>query len=289
MADYVDSAALQQIEALRLVRGRERLRQQLLWRIRRLGGRVDLGIQEHEEVFGEVFAAFEPSSDAHLILVPSQFDCEASLDEGGAIAFGGVLDIAANPVAVIRRRLFLRRRFVYHEYFEVFEPYRDHGIAVAVLQHSFRFFDELGMRFVVVQAALETGRWYWARCGYTFLRPVDRAGVDKWAQQVLKRLGVSIDTSHMTEPVQFLELDAPRLITIGELAEAFPDQRERFEKAARANRLGVDEAVPLGKAILVCGPEWWGRLDLHGPSRAAFDVYARNRLAAVARRLGLEP
>lgn len=289
MADQVDRATLAQIEAVRFARGRDRLRQQLLWRIRRLGGRVDLAVQEHAEAFEEVLAAFEPSPDAQFILVPSEFVCEASLEEGGTIAVGGVLDIAANPVALVSRRLFLRRRFVYHEYFEVFEPYRDHGVAVAVLQHSFRVFDELGMRYVVVQAALETGRWYWARCGFTFLRPADRTGVEQWTQQVLERLDISIDTSHMTEPVQFLELGASEVVTIAELAEVFPDQEERFRKAAQANRLGVDEQVPLGKAILICGPAWWGRLDLHGPSRAAFDVYARNRLAAVARRLGLEP
>jgi hypothetical protein len=64
-------------------------------------------------------------------------------DDGGTIGFGGVLDIAGNPIALIQRRLFLRRRFVYHEYFQVFEPYRDHGVAVAVLKHSFAFFDGL--------------------------------------------------------------------------------------------------------------------------------------------------
>jgi hypothetical protein len=93
----------------------------------------------------------------------------------------------------------------------------------------------------------------------------------------------------MTEPAQFLELGTPRMIAIEQLVRAFPGEEQRFGDAARANRVALTDQIPIGKAIMICGPQWWGRLDLRGPGRTAFEIHARTRLAAIARRVGHTP
>ena len=237
-----------------------------------------------------MFDAFAPFPNSRLLLVPGGapdvVPCEASLDHGGLIGFSAVLEIESNPVALIMRRLFLRGRYVHHEYLSVFEPYRNYGIAPAVLKTSFDFFDELEMRYVVVLAALETGRWYWAQCGFTFLERSDRDGVEQWAQQTLRALGIQLDTRLLADAGQFLRMGEPQTVSIEELSQAMPGEAQRFHDAALANNINPVDQIPLGKAILVCGPEWWGRLDLNGPSRTVFDVFVQNRLIQLRRRLG---
>ena len=41
---------------------------------------------------------------------------------------------------------------------------------------------------------------------------------------------------------------------------------DRFEAIATANGLGFDEPLPIGKAIMLTGPDWHGIFDLDDPA-----------------------
>jgi hypothetical protein len=55
----------------------------------------------------------------------------------------------------------------------------------------------------------------------------------------------------------------------------------RFRHIARANDLGYDEDVPLGKAIMLAGPSWHGVFDLSDPiAQQVFDAEFARKFSA---------
>ena len=65
-------------------------------------------------------------------------------------------------------------------------------------------------------------------------------------------------------------IDAPKLT---------PNDGAR--KIAAANDLPLERRIELGRAVMITGPAWFGRLDLRGPERAAFNAYAAAKIARI--------
>jgi hypothetical protein len=119
--------AYTEIAALREKKQGEDLLDQLLWRIKVLGGEVDLTDGRNRACFAEVLDAYVPENHK-LILNPSD-RCRASLDRGGLIEFTGVLVSGGNATAEVERRLFLERRYADHRRIRVVPRFRGNRIA----------------------------------------------------------------------------------------------------------------------------------------------------------------
>jgi len=248
------------------------LREQLLWRIERLAG-ADLTEPPVTACFSEVLSAFEPSI-LSLNLIPNQ--CGIDPADGGSIRFGGVLRAGEDQlIGLIQRRLMVGNGYAIHERLYLLAEARGRGINVVSLQGAFDLYDQIGIDRVILAAALDTGRWHWARVGFEFLLESDREAVRRWVSGALKALQIGdLRVDRYTSTAQFARMGGSRKISLGALAEALPRERRRIEKIALGNNLDLGESIDLGRALMLTGPPWWGVLELNGPGRQAFKAYA---------------
>lgn len=252
------------------------LRESILWRIERLTNGQAIDLAEHIDHFPEVRAAFS-IPNATLELIPGR--CEASLEDGGTLELVGFLHARNgakdNLVAQFRREIHLDQECAEHKWLKIEPDFRGHGISSALLLRSFSFYKALGLSGVELDAGMETGRWHWARVGFEFMWPKDRERVRHWALEVAERLGVhrpGIET--FESATQFARMEGNRKVSLAELAESIPSMRGRLEAVAAQNYLEMGTRIQLGRAVMLTGPGWEGRLDLHGPSYAQFKSYA---------------
>jgi hypothetical protein len=268
-------------------RGGVQLREELLLRIAELGD-VQLNTPKRLQALYDVVGAFEP---AGFEFRPNYNECVVSSGGGGQVSIVGELWAANRRAASLDRTLFVGDRKVWHNYFRTHGEFRGTGLAPLVLRQSFAFFDRLGIRRAVVHAGLETGVYYWARCGFDFLVEDERQDVRNWFTGVLRALGHPMDISHLHT--------AYELATVGKVTDektsmkviaeqlrrgaVSPSVRRLFQEAARANNIRYDQDIDLGRAIFLAYPKlWWGYLDLlftAGAQRAIFEAHAQSRIA----------
>lgn len=250
------------------------LADQLIWRIEQLtsGQSIDLAEQIHH--FPEVTEAITPPTlEAKLLGGPER--SEASLEDGGSLVLIGGLNVPGSLqlVAKFKRRLQLGQKLAYHEMLEVEPEFRGRGICLQLLRRTFVFYDALGLEEVQVEASLSTGRWYWARVGFEFELPKDREEVKKWAIEVCEALGISsLNVDTYSSAAQFARMGGNRRVSLGQIAAAIPAKAELVKTIAEQNGLEIEERIELGRAVMLTGPEWTGRLQLQGPSRVAFEI-----------------
>jgi GNAT superfamily N-acetyltransferase len=264
----------------------ESLRQELLWRIEGLTNGQAIDLADHIEAFPEIEAAFS-IPNAALELIPGR--CEASLEDGGTLELVGFIHARGSGtghlVAQFHREIRFDHDCAEHRWLKVEPQFRGYGISSALLLRSFGFYRALGISAVELDAGMETGRWHWARVGFDFMWPKDREKVRAWAREVIDRLGVQqagIDA--FISATQFALMEGNRKVSLAELAGAIPEMRERIEAVAAQNYLQMETRIALGRAVMLTGPGWDGRLDLNGPSYVQFKSYADAK-AEEARRL----
>lgn len=272
------------IQVLRSKAGRRVDRDEMLWRIARLRGEMALRTRLRQSAFSEIFGAFTP---AGFVFRADGTYCRATSRQGGVLAIGGELYWRGQIAATLNRRLFFGAGIAGHDLLRIEEPFRDAGLAVVVLARSFQLYDNIGLRKVLLQASLTTGRWYWARCGFDFLTDEDRRRVHAFVQYVLDALGVSIDTRGFTSAEQFALIGKAQGMTtsLEAIATAVGSSqfREELEKdIAPGNGIEMTDLIDLGRALMISGPSWNGVLDLQGPGRTAFEAYAQGRLRKLA-------
>jgi hypothetical protein len=219
-------------------------------------------------------------------------------------------------VGELIRHLQLDAGRVGHELLRVQRPYRGAGLAILLLDRSFAFYQECGLRLVAVHAALETGRWYWARLGFDFETPTERAFVAGWGVLALEALGEPLlpITAPARRWAQLGTASPPRMVSLRELHTAvsahvkrrLADPHEaatyqnlavamrerlggdwidhdRFAACAHENGVALDEQIPLGRAIMLTGPDWNGVFDLSSRAvRDAFDEELNRTLKRLA-------
>ena len=100
------------------------------------------------------------------------------------------------------------------------------------------------------------------------------------AQEIIDAFGGGLDAGTLTHPIQFARLGEPATLTFDELCDAFPLRRDAYEGIAFDNGLGMHEAKPFGRIVLLTGPTWNGRLDLQGADRLIFDDRAKRVVGA---------
>jgi hypothetical protein len=254
------------------------LREQLIERIEILGGTVELD-EANRAVFREVWDGLAiPRVD----LAPIDEECWAGSEDGGTIVVKAVIRLDGQPVGIIQRRLMLERRIALHELLFLGPLVRGQGLSVALLMASFALYDKLGFREVQLQAAIETGRWYWARVGFEFIRDEDARVVRDWACAVIDATGVrALRPDRYKAAGQIARMGGRRRLSLGRIAEMMPARSERIAKIAAASDLPLDRRIELGRAVMITGPPWFGRLDLRGPERAAFNAYAAAKIARI--------
>jgi GNAT superfamily N-acetyltransferase len=254
------------------------LREQLIQRIEILGATVELDA-DNRAAFREVWDGLAiPRVD----LAPIDEECWAGPQDGGTIVIKAVIRLDGQPVGIIQRRLMLERRIALHELLFLGPTVRGQGLSVALLMASFALYDKLEFREVQLQAAMETGRWYWARVGFEFIRDEDARVVREWACDVMDATGVrGLRPDRYKAAGQFARMGGRRKLSLGRIAAAIPARAEWIAKIAAANDLPLDLPIELGRAVMVSGPAWFGRLDLRGPERAAFNAYAAAKIARI--------
>src|SRR6266508_3484151 len=155
----MSSRAHDEIERVRQERAGEGLLDQLLWRIKILGGDVDLIEGEGRRAFSEVLNAYVPENHS-LVLNPSG-RCRATLDRGGEIVFTGFLVTGGIVTAQLERRLLLARRIAEHIRIRVVPRFRGNRIAPRSLARCVGLCDQLEFECIKLRAAF-SGAWYWA-------------------------------------------------------------------------------------------------------------------------------
>lgn len=219
------------------------------------------------------------------------------------------------PVATVERFFVLDESFVHHARLEVHGRFRGMAIAPRLMLASFARYDQLGIQTVTVHAGLATGRFYWSgKVGFDFLREADQRHVERWATFVLGALGRSIDLDGISRPQQWALLgttaDPPPTARFSELAArastvstvlldpnatgvvgslaagtveselGMVDLAAHLRNVTADNEIDWDAEVPLGKLIMLSGPDWHGRFDLTDPvSRRSYESDASQAIA----------
>jgi hypothetical protein len=264
------------------------LRKQLEWRVERLTAGQTLDLFSTVEHFPELVDAFVvPGYETKLVQRDERGKpaCKASLEDGGSIVITGYLhepspdgEAPGPRVGQFQRELQLDASVVIHWHLVIEPDFRGRGISLQLLRRSFQFYDELEMELVLIQAGLATGCWHWARVGFEFLPTDDCAKVKAWAVEVCGALGISgLNVDSYSSAGQFARMGGNRKVTFEELAAALPERSADLRELADENGLKMDERVALGRAVLLSGPPWRGQLDLKGPSRTAFEIYADSK------------
>jgi hypothetical protein len=256
-------------------RGSESLRDQLLWRAEALAPHGNFSDAKIREAFREVIEAFQPPG-FELRLDPDLCVMDPKV---GSIVIGGNLWADGLDLGLIQRRLMLRDQYAIHEVFILKEFARGRGVSSVSLKRCFTFYDGLGFSDVILEADM-TGKWHWARVGFDFVLDKDRENVRNWTIRSLNALKIEgLRVEGYTSAAQFARMGGTRKLSLGGVARALPAaERGRVARIASENGLALDEEIELARALMLCGPRWFGRLELQGPGRVAFDTYARAKI-----------
>jgi hypothetical protein len=208
-----------EIERVREEKQGADLYDQLLWRIKLLGGNVNLTETANRRAFDDLLEAFVP--DGHdLVLQPSQ-PCQATLERGGEVRFTGYLVSGGNITAELERVLHVPARTAYHRRFRVVPMFRGNRIAPRSLVRSVALYDALAFDQIRLRAT-HSGTWYWALWGFHFEVASEVERIQNHAQEVIDALGGGLDATTLTHPLQFARLGEPAVISFDALADELP-------------------------------------------------------------------
>jgi hypothetical protein len=273
-------------------------------------GDMALNSRGRHDAFAELYAAFTPSG---FRFVPFPNEC-AITATGHRVYLKAVIidDAVGQVVAEIVRDVLLDQRAVVHELLKVQDVYRGVALSYVLLNQAFPLYRQIGLERVLVHAAMETGRWHWARLGFDFLRSEDRQLVMAWALAALAGLGQgSLDPSAPARRLAQLGTGSPQETVSMEQVRAAVETQvatwrrdgtmrprvdalvaewnrrsrdetggqydmldpARVQTLAARNKLQSDEQITMGKALMLTGPDWWGTFDLH--DHATTDAFNR--------------
>lgn len=263
-------------------------RADLIGRLAALERKVPLTLS-HRMAFSDVIGAYELPGFGLRLDPRKSF---ASPEHGGIIRVDGKILFDDEPVGSIRRTLFPQARMAHHGLLELEAEFRDAGVAVGLNVQAFDLYDGVGIHTVRLLAALGTGPWYWARCGFDFHTPDERAKVEEWVRIALHAIDRDdIDIAKFTHASQFALMGTTPeacccMNDLREaLLEAYPvpegekaDVVRHLEECAAENGFDMDRPLPLGRLVMLLAPPWQGKLRLDGEDRLIFDAYANSRL-----------
>jgi N-acetylglutamate synthase-like GNAT family acetyltransferase len=234
----------------------------------------------------DVFHAFADVFDAvcapqHITFVPSREHCALDVDDRQIRIQGTLRSAAGDTIGEIQRHLDFRRDLAIHQKLIVNPDFRAVGIGAIVLAHSLRFYEAAGISDVHLTAGLSTGPYYWAKLGFEFSDADESAGVQHWFARVNAKLALGLDCRATRSPSEWVVLgDEPKTeCSLGQIAAAFPDVEERIKMRANDNAIELTTPIRAGKAILLAGPDWRGRLAVSRAAQTRVLVYVGARAA----------
>lgn len=206
---------------------------------------------------------------------------------------------AANGVELgeMHRIIHVEGRFASHEFLRIEENYKNYCLAPVMLLGSLGLYEELELEYIILQAGLETGRRYWASCGFDFVDDGVRQAVVAWCRILSAELGHPNVTDGLDRAYSLVAAGSPEgddsagievsLVELGAAigrreheiaAVGFDLENAKLEgwdpaDIARRNRLAPDEQIPLGKALFLLLPcDWNGYLPIAGsnPQKTLF-------------------
>jgi hypothetical protein len=277
-------------------------------------GAITIDTDLRREAFSELTAPFEVSP--YRLLVRGESFVDPTTETVALrMALVELVDAAAPTfVATIERTFVFADARVDHARMEIVKGFRGRAIAPRIMLASFDRYDLLGIRTVTLHAGLGTGRFYWSgKVGFDFLRDADQRFVERWATFVLGALSLPVELDGISEPQQWALLgtssDPPPTARFSELAarvnkvsttlldpngtgvvgsveahevEVGPgmvDLPVHLRNVADDNEIDWDADVPLGKLIMLTGPDWLGVFDLSDPvSRAVYESEAKQAI-----------
>jgi len=282
---------------------------ELARRIEELGD-MRLSKASRHDAFAELYGAYTPPG---FRLMPFPDDSAIHVSDHRVFVRAVIADdVERQVVGEIERDLILDHAVVRHELLKLQDAYRGSGVSLVLLGRALPIYRQLGLRAVVLHAALETGRWHWARLGFDFATPSERAIALGWGALALAGLGrepidpdaparrlAQLGTGSPPERVSMVDVwgavqaelarwraDPERRRAADELVREW-DRRALAESANRfttfdphrlallaaRNGLDVSDQIALGKAIMLAGPDREGVFDL--ADRASQDAFER--------------
>lgn len=282
-------------------------------------GAIKIDNDLRREAFSELTAPFG-IAPYRLVVRPESY---VDPDESAVVLLMGLVEQGADGtlslVGTIERTFLFQEGKVLHARLAVNEEYRGLAIAPRIMLASFERYDRLGIKTVLVHAGLGTGRYYWSgKVGFNFLRQADQRYVERWATFVLGALNSPVDLDGVSQPQQWALLgttvDPAPTASFKDLADrvskvstslldpssagvvgsvesgevecepGMVDIELHLRKVANANGISWSDQIPLGKLIMLSGPDWWGAFDLTDPvSRKAYEINAAQAISKARR------
>lgn len=246
---------------------------------------------------GEVFREFRDVFDAMCAIERTQFRPardQCRLDPAAQrIDVGGFLvSTTGEKIAELKRSIDLRAGVAKHVSLLVPPTFRGVGLAASIVLRSLGFYERIGVRDVVLTAGLATGRYYWAKLGFEFAD--DHAALVNWGRRANAALGLGLKPEVFAQMTAFdwayleHEGDMPG-VSMEQLARALPGEREGIMKRAEMNSIGASDLLPIGKALLLTGPNWDARLRVASPQIGLIETYVEQKAQGLYERLAGAP
>lgn len=282
---------------------------EIMRRVEELGD-MQLDSAARHGAFAELYAAYAPLG---FRFVPFPDHCTiASADHKIALRAVIIDDAVGQVVAEITRSIDLDNRVAGHDWLRIQNAYRGDKISYVLLKEAFPLYRQIGLSHVAIHAALETGRWHWARLGFDFLDDDERLIVLGWGTAALLGMGkvpiapaaparrlAQLGTGSPPETASMAEVrDAaarqiaawaadPNTKAVAHHLQSQWDSRSRVESngaygifddarlhaLAASNGHSPTDQMDLGKAIMLTGPDWYGTFDLN--DAATVDAFER--------------
>jgi hypothetical protein len=278
-------------------------------------GPIKIDSDIRREAFSELTAPFEVAPYRLIIRSDSFVDPVGETVGLRMILVELTAEDTPKAVGVIDRTFALGDARVDHALMSIVDGFRGRAIAPRIMLASFARYDLLGIKRVTVHAGLASGRFYWSgKVGFDFLREADQRHVERWATFVLGALNLPVDLDGISRPQQWALLGttsdpaptarftdlASRVTKVStalldpnetgvvgsveaqavEAESGMVDLPSHLRKVAADNQIDWDAYVPLGKLIMLTGPDWLGLFDLTDPvSRSAYESSAAQAIA----------
>jgi hypothetical protein len=282
-------------------------------------GPVRIDTDVRREAFAELAAPFEVAPYRLIVRGDSFLDPARESVTLRMVLVEPVSGAEPNVVASIERTFLLGDGLVDHGFLTVGEAFRGRAITPQIMLASFARYDQLSIETISVHAGLGAGRYYWSgKVGFDFAREADQRHVERWATFVLGALRLPMDLDGISRPQQWALLgttaDPAPVARFSELASTMTkvpttlldpngtgivglieaqdvecepgmvDFARHLRTVADDNRIGWNTEIPLGKLIMLSGPDWWGTFDLTDPvSRTAYQSSAEQAIAKAVR------
>lgn len=234
---------------------------------------------------GDVFRAFSDVFDAvcapeQTVFSPRRAECHLNTERRQIRIAGTVATQSGDKVAEIKRDLDFGSGLAHHALLVVRPEFRNLGLAAVLVLHSLAFYERAAIKEIRLTAGLTTGPYYWARLGFAFETPADAELVRAWAARVNGKLNLGVDCLTVQTAYQWSRfgLDEDVYLSLGQIAAVFPDDADRIGVRARDVGLALDQRVHFGKAMLLSGPSWRGRMVVSRVSRTLLENYLAGRV-----------